>query len=183
MLRPRDIKLTARKYLPEIIKILDGPAASPEHRMVAQYDEIAQVFDTLGSDTFVIGRMFLQDLSAQDPENITLKCLMIINGSAFEEPSEADCRFLEDHGPAQAQYGLNVYLTVIDGWTCMDRPEQEIDGLKALYPSLVFLTDKDIGLLKKKFKLAGVTAQRVEAETQSFIALCQSRKIQTPGVV
>lgn len=183
MLKPRTIKLTARKYLAGTdITILEGPAPSPEQRMVAQYQEITAAFDTLDHEAFELGQKFLADLSVQDPDNITLQCLVRVNRAAFMEPTPDDCEFLERHGPDQLQYGLDVYLIAMDGWDCAQQPARAANALKESFMTRNVLDQKHLNCLTAKFKEAGLSVDQIGAEMKDFTARCRTRNIQGPGL-
>lgn len=180
-MKARVIKLVARKILAGTdIEILEGPAASPEHRMVAQYERIVSTVDQLDHQCFVIGNRFLRELSSQMPDNVTLKCLLLVNKAAFDEPTEEEGIYLMQHAVDQAQYGLNVYPIVQDGWECAGKTTEEIEALKEKLWSPLKFTLMDIESLKDKFKKAGLPQVQIEPQIQDFMAQCKRRRIDMP---
>lgn len=180
-MKVRDIKLAARKALAGTeIEILEGPAASPEHRMVAQYEKIVSAVDQLDRQCFVIGNRFLRELSSQAPDNVTLKCLLLINKTAFKEPTEEEGVYLMQHAGEQAQYGLNVYPIVRDGWECAGKTTEEIKVLEEKNWIPLKLTQADMESLKDKFKKAGLPPAQIESQLQDFLTQCKRRRIDTP---
>lgn len=66
----KDIEQIADRHLQGKIKILKGPAATPEHRLVAQYHEIRDAWNSLDRGAFKIGYKFLADLKTIAPDNV-----------------------------------------------------------------------------------------------------------------
>ncbi len=131
ILNSQDVKSTAQKHLANThIKILDAESTSPQQYLVAQYNEISKAFETLDSQAFELGRDFLQDLLVQANNDITLKCLLLVNKSAFQELQPDECEFLEAHAEDQIRHGLNLHFTLIDAWECLGQDQRKQQALK-----------------------------------------------------
>jgi hypothetical protein len=119
---------------------------------VAQYNEISSAFDTTDTQAFELGRDFLRDIAAQDANDSTLKCLLLINKSAFEELQADDCEFLENHAESQIQYGLDLHFTLIDAWECLGQEDRKVQALKNHFRTLKSLDHNDLSRMMQTFK-------------------------------
>ncbi len=180
-MRLRDIKLAACKHLSGgDIVILEGPAASFEHRLVAQYEEVVKSVDYLDAEAFERGGLFLQELASIAGDNATWKCLSVINRTAFDKPTEENVSFLMKHAAEQAKYGLNVNMTIVDGWECAGKSDAEIVALKDTILSPLVVTHADITDLKQRFKRAGLPQEKIAQQVGNFLAACEARHITVP---
>lgn len=165
-LTSQNIKLIAQKHLAGTdIDIIENNSLSPQQFLVAQYNEISKAFDTLDTQAFELGRDFLREIESQDANDITLKCLQIVNKSALEELQADDCEFLENHAEAQMQYGLDLHFTLIDAWECLGQEDRKAQALKNHFRTLKSFDHSDLSHMMQTFKSMDAADEQMSTQT------------------
>ncbi len=166
ILKSQSIKLIAQKHLANTdIKVIEADTLSPQQHLVVQYDEISSAYNTLDTQAFELGRNFLSEIDLQGANDITLKCLLLVNKSAFEELQADDCEFLEKHAESQIEHGLNLHFTLIDAWECLGQDDRKEQALKQHFRTLKSFDHNDLSQMMQTFKSMEAADEQMSTQT------------------